>query len=136
MRSDLRAGQRRKGKDLVRFKQLFARSDARGQHAKIECTKNARIRCLREQPLSFLRLRQMGCGYRYSVMSRTGLLREQQQPGVTQLDLGVWGATEQKTGLVNCGYSSSGVSALLRGRSCPCATESGSANAYRPRKLM
>jgi len=50
--------------------------------------------------------------------------------------LGVWGATEQKTGLRNDRYSSSGVSGLRRGRNWPCATESGSANAYRPRKLM
>jgi hypothetical protein len=55
---------------------------------------------------------------------------------VLHVENGVWGATEQKTGLRNCCYSSSCVSALRRGRSCPCVTESGSANAYRPRKLM
>jgi hypothetical protein len=45
------------------------------------------------------------------------------------LEEGVWGATEQKTGLRIDGYSSSGASALLRGRNSPFATDSGSANA-------
>ena len=44
--------------------------------------------------------------------------------------VGVWGAVEQKTGLRRSpAYSSSGASPLLKGRSCPCATASGSAKA-------
>ena len=53
-------------------------------------------------------------------------------PGSTNrsLGFGVWGAVEQKTGLRRSpAYSSSGASPLLKGRSCPCATASGSAKA-------
>jgi hypothetical protein len=74
-----------------------------------------------------------GCRFRSSQLIEIKLLPESGQ--VFSLSPGS-GSSGTENRLKDSRYSLSVSSALLKGRSWPCATESGSANAYRPRKLM